>query len=139
MKKPQSVNVLRRIPHYSQGYEVRIEDVAMEGQPVEEMRSAYIIDTDVYIGTEEVARRLAAMNIRPEPVPGKGVAVVGYSEVENKWYGWSHRAIQGFGLGDVVEDDSMTTNAALGVTKGFTVRTLDDAKKVALAFADSVS
>lgn len=28
---------------------------------------------------------------------------LGWSEVQQKWYGWSHRAIFGFGIGDTVE------------------------------------
>ena len=33
-------------------------------------------------------------------------ASIGWSEEEKKWYGWSHRAIYGFGIGDMVTRDS---------------------------------
>ncbi len=37
--------------------------------------------------------------IKPEePEVGK-VPIIGFSEKEQKWYGWSHRAIYGFGIG----------------------------------------
>lgn len=31
--------------------------------------------------------------------PNKKVAYIGYNPIENKWYGWSHRAIYGFTIG----------------------------------------
>lgn len=33
---------------------------------------------------------------------GTSVARIGFSEIEQKWYGWSHRAIYGFGIGSQV-------------------------------------
>lgn len=80
------------------------------------------------------------------------VASIGFSEKEQKWYGWSHRAIYGFGIGYIAKDgDSCTTSGwtddylkehperDLSVPVGFEVKTLEDAKKVAIAFAESVS
>lgn len=76
---------------------------------------------------------------------------IGYSPTEQKWYGWSHRAMCGFSVGDVVKEGDCTNssgyteeylrdhpgkNKALPV--GFTAKTLTDAKTMAIAFADSV-
>lgn len=42
--------------------------------------------------------------IKPElRKPHHNVPSIGFSEKEQKWYGWSHRAIYGFGIGSVVE------------------------------------
>ena len=35
--------------------------------------------------------------------PDSNVFAIGLSEKEQKWYGWSHRAIFGFGIGDTVK------------------------------------
>lgn len=35
--------------------------------------------------------------------PDHRVPSIGFSEKEQKWYGWSHRAIYGFGVGSVVK------------------------------------
>ena len=80
------------------------------------------------------------------------VACIGFSSSEQKWYGWSHRAIYGFGIGYIAkEGDSCTTSgwtdeyleehpeADLRVPVGFEVKTLADAKRCAIAFAESVS
>ena len=80
------------------------------------------------------------------------IACIGFSEKEQKWYGWSHRAIYGFGIGYVAKKgDSCTTSGwtqeyldehpedDLSVPVGFEVKTMEDAKKCAIAFAESVS
>lgn len=80
------------------------------------------------------------------------VACIGFSEKEQKWYGWSHRAIYGFGVGYIAKKgDCVTTSgwtddylakhpeADLSVKVGFRVKNMEDAKKCAIAFAESVS
>jgi hypothetical protein len=61
---------------------------------------------------------------------------LGFSEQEKKYYGFSHRAIYGFGIGFVVKKGMCGANS-IGV--GFKCKTLDDCKMVAQKFADSVS
>ena len=62
---------------------------------------------------------------------------IGFSEKEQKWYGFSHRAICGFKVGDKCKGD-------LGLGDGYTfkegdvLKTLDDCKQRALDFAKSV-
>jgi len=42
--------------------------------------------------------------INPERIhPDSYSCCIGFSEKEQKWYGWSHRAIYGFGIGDEVK------------------------------------
>lgn len=67
-----------------------------------------------------------------------GEGSIGFSEKEQKWYGWSHRAIYGFGVGHVVEDGDCAVGTD-GIKVGFKCKTLDDCKKLAKAFAKSVS
>lgn len=70
-----------------------------------------------------------------EPMYYKGYSI-GWCEAEQKWYGWSHRAIYGFKIGDKVKK----TSAGYNKNKGeWTAKTLDDAKEMALDFSKGVS
>ena len=57
----------------------------------------------------------------------------GKSGADGKWYGWSHRAMYGFGIGDTVKP----TDA--GSDKEYIIKTDDQAKQAAIDFADEVS
>lgn len=61
---------------------------------------------------------------------------LGFSEKEQKWYGWSHRAIYGFGIGSEVKDGDC---CASKLPIGFKAKTLKDARKMAEIFAEHVS
>lgn len=63
------------------------------------------------------------------------VVSVGYSPTRQKWYGWSHRAIFGFGVGYEVKEGDITEGR---YPPGYVVRTFDDARKMAEAFAEGV-
>lgn len=63
-------------------------------------------------------------------------ASIGWSEKEQKFYGWSHRAIYGFKIGDVVKKGHCGEEY-LGV--GFKAKTKEDCMKMAVAFSKSVS
>ena len=69
------------------------------------------------------------------PLHGHEVPQIGFSETEQKWYGWSHRAIYGFGIGSEVKKGDCGYEYP-GPKKA---KTLEDAKKMAENFADSVS
>ncbi len=59
---------------------------------------------------------------------------VAKADADGKYYGWSHRAIAGFGVGDKVSADTC------GNTKGdFTIKSDDQAKDVAIAFAKDIA
>jgi hypothetical protein len=66
----------------------------------------------------------------------KQAGSIGFSEKEQKWYGWSHRAIYGFKVGDGCKAGDCH---AATIKVGRTCKTLDDCKEFAKAFADSVS
>jgi len=80
------------------------------------------------------------------------VCSIGKSFKDNKWYGWSHRAIHGFQIGDEVKEGDCC--ATPGVTDeylkdhpeadkslpvGFKAMVESDCKRMAIAFAESVS
>lgn len=141
---------------YKAGYEMRTEkltgDDAMGGEDFE-MKSSYTPDGD-YIGNGKTAYYLCKKRgIRPEKrAPNHNVCSIGYNEDEQKWYGWSHRAIFGFGIGDTVKEGDVVATSGwtdeyleqhpeedISLPVGFTAKTLDEAKKMAMAFAESVS
>ena len=116
------------------------------------MRRAYTPAGD-YIGTQRWGHRLCVTRgIAPELAdPDHKVCSIGFCEREQKWYGWSHRAIYGFGVGDVVKEGDCTATSGwtddylaqhpeddLSLPVGFEAKTLEDARRMAIAFADSV-
>lgn len=59
---------------------------------------------------------------------------VGKSEGTGTWYGWSHRAVSSFKVGDKVSAD------CCGNTKGeYTIKTDDEARQTAINFAKDIS
>jgi hypothetical protein len=85
------------------GYTIRTELISDYGDPFE-MESAYNPQGD-YIGNLDMAKRLCEdRGIAPvKSAPDHGVCSIGFCEKEQKWYGWSHRAIYGFGIGSKCE------------------------------------
>ena len=88
-----------------------------------------------YIGEQRMADFLVKKGIAPEKAKAEhSVCSIGKSSKDGKWYGWSHRAMKGFGIGDVPEEWSP------GETKrGSRITTDAEARAAAVAFADSVS
>ena len=143
---------------YKAGYEVRTEDVLSGFEDKEEghrlrMKSAYTLQGD-YIGNPKTAYRLCnKMGINPEKAnPLDGVCSIGFCGQDAKWYGWSHRAIYGFGVGEVVEDGDCAATSGftdeylvehpeedLSLPIGFKAENVEDTKRMAIAFAESVS
>jgi len=82
--------------------------------------------------------------------PDDNTCSIGFCRKELMWYGWSHRARMGFSVGDTAQEGDCCTesgfiedcedykNDKLPVPVGFTAKTLDDAKRMAIAFASSV-
>ena len=66
------------------------------------LRNAYNNCGD-YIGSPAQAEQLFKKGINPELINDSyKVCSIGFSKTENKWYGWSHRAISGFSIGSKV-------------------------------------
>jgi len=75
---------------------------------VSEVWSAYTHD-GLYLGDEEMAELvLVKLGIKPELSPNTDAdgrnpcCSIGFREKDQKWYGWSHRAYNGFGIGSAV-------------------------------------
>jgi len=119
------------------GYVIRKEmwDTAgLVPEPME-MITCYTPSGD-WIGEEKTAKFLVEeMGIAPElSDPDHSVCSTGFCAKENRWYGWSHRAIHGFGVGDKFEEWYPE-----GGVEGKKIETLEEARAAAKAFAESVS
>ena len=104
-----------------------------------------------YIGTTDVFNALKDKGIiYMEGIDGSSVACIGLSE-DGKWYGWSQYTIHGFGIGDVVQEGDLTTTSGYtddyviqhpeddkSLPVGFTAYTMNDAKRMAIAYASAV-
>jgi len=103
------------------------------------MTNCYTLEKGDWIGDEKTTKYLCKKRgIAPEKTdPDHCVCSIGFSEKEGKWFGWSHRAIYGFKPGD------KKTKGMSGfeyLPKDFKKAvTMEDAKKMAIAFARSVS
>jgi len=116
------------------------------------MLCAYNNNLD-YVGDVMTLAMLADRGIKPELAhPDHKTCSIGFSEKTQKWYGWSHRAICGFKIGDVVKEGDCCTSSGWtdeylkehpeannSLPVGFKAETLEDCKKMAIAFAQSVS
>jgi hypothetical protein len=127
-------------PTKMDGYVIRHELWGLDFDPNErptEMHQAYTYD-GAYIGSPEWAHELVVVRgITPElNRPNHRVVSVGFAEAEQKWYGWSHRAIFGFGIGDSVSEGDVIAES---LPVGYVARTLDDARQMAAALAEGVS
>lgn len=65
---------------------------------------AYTADGN-YIGDKEQAELLISKGIteQVQPIPSGKTCSIGFNPYELKWYGWSHRAMYGFGIGSEVK------------------------------------
>jgi hypothetical protein len=126
-----------KVRKFKAGYEIRSELWTMGNEAPVPMRSAYTPRGD-YIGNPRDARYLVVKRgIAPEKrTPTSNVCSIGYAKRSRQWFGWSHRAIFGFGVGSVVRPGHC---AAESLPVGFKARTLAEAKRIAEAFAQAVS
>ena len=147
------VEVLK-VRNYKVGYQVRTEKHAVgdDGDEVT-VRFAYTVPGDDYVGDSVWAHRLFKRGIKPEKAdPENNVCSIGFCETEQKWYGWSHRAIYGFGVGDVVKEGDCAASSGWtdeyleehpdedkSLPIGFVAQDSVDAKCMTIAFAESVS
>ena len=139
---------------YKAGYEIRTAEISgpeAGGGPPFIMKTAYTPEGH-YIGMSQWAHRLIVRRgIKPEVVGSNKVCSIGFCEKEQKWYGWSHRAMYGFGTGDEVKEGDLTATSGyideylklhperdMRLPVGFKAQSLADAKTMAVAFAEAV-
>jgi hypothetical protein len=129
---------------FKAGYELRhvIVDCTEFGCPDFETTHAHTPD-GAYIGDSKMAYRLCVtrgLTQLQKAHKDHCICSIGFNEAEQKWHGWSHRCIFGFGIGDKIFierfGDDNTHFAQHGRT---TIKTLAQAKIAAKRFARSVS
>lgn len=131
--------------HYKAGYVLREElwddrYLACGGHGVF-MKIAYTPSGD-YIGEfAEAYLFCVKYGIAPEKrKPSSNVCSIGYSRRRRKYYGWSHRAMVGFAIGDkIFEERFGGTNTLFRKHGRKTIRNKEDQRKSAIAFAKHVS
>ena len=128
---------------FRSGYEVRKEMVTYsEHEDPMEMRSAYSPEGG-YIGDIKFANMLInkyGITTFKEHESESRVVCYGYSPANKKWYGWSHRAISAFGIGDMIFEESFGDDKTPFIKHGSVeIKTLEQAKEAAYAFARYVS
>lgn len=76
----------------------------VEENPYDEMTHKHAVNMEgKYIGLPDYAEMLLTkFDIHPETIGNNEVCSIGFSPRDNKWYGWSHRALYGFGVGSTV-------------------------------------
>jgi hypothetical protein len=127
---------------YKVGYEVRKEVRNYGTKKAHEVigRSAYSPSGD-YIGNPRMVKHLTdrGITIFEKGDPNGNVCILGFNPEKQIWYGWSHRAITGFRLGDKIFNEKFGDNKTPFRQHGNkTIETLADAKLAALRFARSV-
>ena len=133
--------------------EYKIQIVEHSGLSEKPFVMESVVDSDNnYVGDIDTAKRLFERGILPEVIEGNKVCSIGKSYKDGKWYGWSHRAIYGFNIGDTVKEGDLVTESGyvdgyilehpekdLSLPVGFTANTEEDCKRMAIAFACSVA
>lgn len=152
------------------GYEVRTEviDHPDKSLPQKTTRKAYTYPGGTHIGNFKHGKLICeTMKIKPELAsPEMTTCTIGFCEHEQKWYGWHHGLIAGFGIGAQAthlinapthksppEDTPskelpyrkrpLNQNTAKNIVKKAeiitTAKTLDDAKNMAICFSETKS
>jgi len=126
------------------GYEIRTE--LIDGEPFGtedcELQSAYTFKGEYIGGPDEAKEIMEKRGIQPELADkNHSVCSIGFCESEDKWYGWSHRAIFGWAPGDkITEGMSGFEDLPQEMRRvGYEIKNHEEARTVAKVFARSVS
>jgi hypothetical protein len=127
---------------YRSGYILRDEVWTLDGEDIVMERMAYNPSGDFIGNSKEAHFICTTKGIRPEKAsPDHSVCSIGYSTKDKKWYGWSHWAICGFKLGDMLYEEGTCTDSSVPYRKcgKKPIETLQEARQAAINFARSVS
>jgi len=106
------------------------------------MKSCFTPNGD-FIGDPKTAKFLTKVKGLTYLQPAESsdsVCSIGFRPADQKWYGWSHRAMAGFGIGDKLFDEKFgDDNTPFNQHGEKTIESLEEAKRAAVAFAKSVS
>ena len=159
---------VQQFPKYGYEVRTEIVDKPDQSLPPTKERNAYTLPGGAYIGDYKAGQHLCAeMGIAPELIaPEKHICTIGFCETEQKWYGWGNDKLSGFGIGTSAmykikspeqsttsEDEAVeeipyrqrplnhtpTEDAPSTIEVLKTAKTLDDAKAMAIYFAESVA
>lgn len=126
------------------GYEVREESVTYsEHEEPMVMVSVYSPKGD-YIGDRDTVKMLikeyGINQFEAHEGSTSRVVAMGYSPKSMRWYGWSHRAVAGFTIGDKIFEAEFGDDHTPFIEHGsVTIETLEQAFQSAKAFAEYVS
>lgn len=88
------------------------------------------------VGKSAQDKYLEDHGIVPELIAGHyTVCTIGFCAAEQKWYGWSDKAMKGFGIGDEIRPNE---DGGKKFPNGKIAGNLDEAKAMAVAFAEAV-
>lgn len=114
---------------FSGEYDVEFRDEEWQvsaTDPPTSVHNVYTLRGD-WIGDVDLFQRLHKKGITHFELakPDHTICSIGYNPTEKKWYGWSHRAIQGFGINSYYAK--------------LQAKTVCEAKQLARKFAEDVS
>jgi hypothetical protein len=93
-----------------------------------------------YIGEKKFAEGLAGYDIVPEMSdPEHDACQIGWSKKHKRYFGWSHRSLIGFGIGDKIFDKSCDSKLPFIKRGTKTIKNKADARQAAINFAEHVS
>lgn len=109
---------------------------------LKEMGASFMMNGFVVEGNQEESPLedfFTKHGIAPEKIDDtRSVDQIGWSEKEQKWYGWSHRAIYGFGIGSKSGKGKVGYQTLIDNGWPTEANTKDDCKKMAIAFAEEI-
>lgn len=118
------------------GYEIR---TVLLDDGTTTMEAAFAPDGD-YIGTPEDAHKIVTeRGIAPVAASPGETCCIGFCEREQRWFGWSHRAMTAYGIGDTIfADDILHLDYPDRYPAATTLGSLDACRQAAVDFAESV-
>jgi len=132
----------RRYPGYLYRREL-VDDSDYGGTGTLEMVCCYAEESGHWIGNARTARNLCkTRGLRKIQKAKKAhcVCSIGFDEANQRWAGWSHRAICSFGIGDKIFIERFGNDYTSYTQHGrTTIKTLSQAKLAAKRFAAYVS
>jgi len=138
---PTKVLKISNHPKYGYCFIKHIQDMSeLDGESnAIETEQAYCLTTGVLIGDKEDAKMLCVkLGIRKieKAYPNSGI-LVGFQPIEQKWYGCTHRGVEGFGIGDMLFESKYIPNEQTPFVECGKKRitTLDEAREAAVNFA----
>lgn len=82
--------------------------IKLQGKPMEKtampLLDGIIKDAMLKIANTEKMKKKYGITETEKHTPGSQVHSIGFSPKNQKWYGWSHRAVYGFGIGSKVKE-----------------------------------